>query len=118
MKARACRRSLRHRSHMAKGYVEATRGATEHELDHVGLDVSDYNRSKAFYEQALAPLGIKCEERSGGGWIGDEFRFWIARRPRPDSGTHVAFNTGIARVDALTTRRSERVERPRRPWRG
>ena len=28
-------------------------------LDHVGLDVSDYERSKAFYEQALTPLGMK-----------------------------------------------------------
>ena len=27
-------------------------------LDHVGLDVSDYATSKAFYETALAPLGI------------------------------------------------------------
>jgi hypothetical protein len=25
-------------------------------LDHIGLDVSDYARSKAFYEAALAPL--------------------------------------------------------------
>lgn len=28
-------------------------------LDHVSLNVSDYARSKAFYEQALAPLGIR-----------------------------------------------------------
>ena len=28
-------------------------------LDHIGLDVSDYGRSKAFYEKALAPLGMK-----------------------------------------------------------
>jgi catechol 2,3-dioxygenase-like lactoylglutathione lyase family enzyme len=28
-------------------------------LDHVGLDVSDYAASKAFYESALAPLGMK-----------------------------------------------------------
>jgi catechol 2,3-dioxygenase-like lactoylglutathione lyase family enzyme len=28
-------------------------------LDHVGIDVSDYDASKAFYEQALAPLGMK-----------------------------------------------------------
>ena len=28
-------------------------------LDHVGLDVSDYEASKSFYEQALAPLGMK-----------------------------------------------------------
>ena len=27
-------------------------------LDHVGFGVSDYDRSKAFYERALAPLGI------------------------------------------------------------
>jgi catechol 2,3-dioxygenase-like lactoylglutathione lyase family enzyme len=27
-------------------------------LDHIGLDVSDYDASKAFYEKALAPLGI------------------------------------------------------------
>jgi catechol 2,3-dioxygenase-like lactoylglutathione lyase family enzyme len=27
-------------------------------LDHVGVNVSDYARSKAFYEKALAPLGI------------------------------------------------------------
>ncbi len=28
-------------------------------LDHVGIAVADYPRSKAFYEQALAPLGLK-----------------------------------------------------------
>jgi catechol 2,3-dioxygenase-like lactoylglutathione lyase family enzyme len=27
-------------------------------LDHIGFAVSDYARSKAFYEEALAPLGI------------------------------------------------------------
>jgi catechol 2,3-dioxygenase-like lactoylglutathione lyase family enzyme len=27
-------------------------------LDHVGFAVADYERSKAFYEQALAPLGM------------------------------------------------------------
>jgi catechol 2,3-dioxygenase-like lactoylglutathione lyase family enzyme len=27
-------------------------------LDHVGFAVADYKRSKAFYEQALAPLGM------------------------------------------------------------
>jgi catechol 2,3-dioxygenase-like lactoylglutathione lyase family enzyme len=28
-------------------------------LDHITLHVSNYARSKAFYEKALAPLGIK-----------------------------------------------------------
>ena len=27
-------------------------------LDHVGIPVSDYARSKTFYQQVLAPLGI------------------------------------------------------------
>jgi catechol 2,3-dioxygenase-like lactoylglutathione lyase family enzyme len=27
-------------------------------LDHIGINVTDYARSKAFYEKALAPLGI------------------------------------------------------------
>ena len=27
-------------------------------LDHVGFAVADYQRSKAFYEKALAPLGL------------------------------------------------------------
>jgi catechol 2,3-dioxygenase-like lactoylglutathione lyase family enzyme len=27
-------------------------------LDHIGLDVTDFDRSRAFYERALAPLGI------------------------------------------------------------
>lgn len=27
-------------------------------LDHISLNVRDYARSKAFYERALAPLGI------------------------------------------------------------
>jgi catechol 2,3-dioxygenase-like lactoylglutathione lyase family enzyme len=28
-------------------------------LDHIGLDVSDYDASKAFYEKTLAPLGMR-----------------------------------------------------------
>ena len=28
-------------------------------FDHLGLSVSDYAQSKAFYEKALAPLGIR-----------------------------------------------------------
>jgi catechol 2,3-dioxygenase-like lactoylglutathione lyase family enzyme len=64
-------------------------------LDHVGLDVSDYAASKAFYEQALAPLRLTLmmEPVPEVGGFGDDFPiFWIARRDRgPDSGTHVAF---------------------------
>lgn len=35
-------------------------------LDHLGLDVADYDRSKAFYAQALAPLGYTLITEFGG----------------------------------------------------
>ena len=64
-------------------------------LDHVGLDVSDYAASKAFYEAALSPLGMRLmmEPVPNVGGFGDDFPFfWIGARSRgQDSGTHVAF---------------------------
>ncbi len=67
-------------------------------LDHIGLDVSDYAASKAFYEKALAPLGMRClmEPVPGVGGFGNDFPFfWIGARGRgPDSGSHVAFAAG------------------------
>jgi catechol 2,3-dioxygenase-like lactoylglutathione lyase family enzyme len=65
-------------------------------LDHVGFGVSDYARSKAFYEQALAPLGITLlmepvAQAAGFGAGGKPF-FWIETRgPAVDGGLHVAF---------------------------
>jgi catechol 2,3-dioxygenase-like lactoylglutathione lyase family enzyme len=38
-------------------------------LDHLGINVSSYARSKAFYEKALAPLGIKVVMEYGT-WCG------------------------------------------------
>jgi catechol 2,3-dioxygenase-like lactoylglutathione lyase family enzyme len=64
-------------------------------LDHVGLDVSDYAASKAFYDQALAPLGMRLmmEPIELVGGYGDDFPFfWIGQRHRgSNSGVHVAF---------------------------
>ena len=65
-------------------------------LDHVGFGVSDYRRSKAFYEKALAPLGITLQvepmgKAAGFGRAGTSF-FWIeARPPAVQGGLHVAF---------------------------
>ena len=65
-------------------------------LDHVGFTVSDYERSKAFYEKALAPLGITLLYEPGGqaagfGRDGRRF-FWIEAQGRPVRGRlHVAF---------------------------
>jgi catechol 2,3-dioxygenase-like lactoylglutathione lyase family enzyme len=75
-------------------------------LDHVGLDVSDYEASKSFYERALAPLGMKLmmEPVTGVCGFGDDFPFfWIGKRGiGPQSGTHVAFRVDDrATVDAF-----------------
>ena len=65
-------------------------------LDHVGLAVRDYGRSKAFYTQALAPLGLTIllepvGEAAGFGKDGKPF-FWLEARGRPVQGRlHIAF---------------------------
>lgn len=72
-------------------------------LDHVTLVVSDYERSKTFYERALAPLGIvriaEFGQASGFGKDG-KAAFWIGSGPasfhRPEhlrliTPTHLAF---------------------------
>ena len=46
-------------------------------LDHIGINVSSYARSKAFYEKALAPLGIEVV-REHGSWCG------MGRKKKPD----------------------------------
>jgi len=65
-------------------------------LDHVGFAVSDYGRSKAFYEKALAPLGLTIllepqEQAAGFGEDGKAI-FWIEAQGRAVKGRlHVAF---------------------------
>src|SRR4051794_18526819 len=39
-------------------------------IDHVGFAVADYERSKAFYEKALAPLGVTLLMELGGAAAG------------------------------------------------
>ena len=66
-------------------------------LDHIGLDVTDYERSRTFYERALEPLGIALimepvPEVGGFGEADGKPYFWIARRGQePQTGVHVAF---------------------------
>jgi catechol 2,3-dioxygenase-like lactoylglutathione lyase family enzyme len=69
-------------------------------LDHVGLGVADYPRAKAFYADALAPLGItlvmelRPEENKvwacGFGRDGKP-EFWIGSDGKTTPPTHVAF---------------------------
>ena len=67
-------------------------------LDHVGIEVSDYDRSKAFYERALKPLELELlmepVPTAGGFGRADERKpfFWVTARGRPPAtSVHVAF---------------------------
>ncbi len=70
-------------------------------LDHVGIPVSNYKKSKAFYLQALSPLGyvlvLEVNSQHDGGKAHAGFgtegrpRFWIGDgKPSKDS-MHIAF---------------------------
>lgn len=54
-------------------------------LDHVGFAVADYQRSKAFYEKALAPLGLKLtmEFSEAGGGVRQGWRKTVAVHRSP-----------------------------------
>jgi catechol 2,3-dioxygenase-like lactoylglutathione lyase family enzyme len=64
-------------------------------FDHVALNVRDYRASKAFYEQALEPLGYHLinasEDRHSAAFGTDELEFIINQREPFGTGTHVAF---------------------------
>jgi catechol 2,3-dioxygenase-like lactoylglutathione lyase family enzyme len=78
-------------------------------LDHVGFAVADYQRSKAFYEQALAPLGLKLLMEFSGAAAGfgrDEAQrpsFFIEAHGEPVRGRlHIAFGAqSRTQVDAF-----------------
>lgn len=64
-------------------------------LDHVTIAVTDFERSRRFYDAALAPLGIvrlyADGEQAAGYGRGRKAFFWIAQQPRPPSVAHIAF---------------------------
>jgi len=77
-------------------------------LDHLGLKVSDFKRSRDFYLKALAPLGYGIEmefEHQGYGVAGfgkdRKPSFWISEG-QPGPGLHLAFAAADqAAVDAF-----------------
>jgi catechol 2,3-dioxygenase-like lactoylglutathione lyase family enzyme len=76
-------------------------------LDHLGINVSDYARSRDFYAQALAPLGftLMMEPMPGTGGFGRDGKpwFWITDQRTPiTENLHVAFTAADrATVDAF-----------------
>lgn len=70
-------------------------------LDHIGVTVSDLAGAKAFYDRALAPLGIGVmmqvtpEETGGAGFLGygseGKPYFWVGSGGPLTGSLHVAF---------------------------
>ena len=61
-------------------------------FDHVALPVRDLARSRAFYEQALRPFGVRVIESSQGpGFAIGEVDFWIGEREMAAGSVHIAF---------------------------
>ena len=57
-------------------------------MDHVILNVSNYERSQQFYSAALAPLGLEPSEADGFCGYGT---FYITERSPVGGSVHVAF---------------------------
>jgi catechol 2,3-dioxygenase-like lactoylglutathione lyase family enzyme len=80
-------------------------------IDHAGIVVTDWNRAKAFYDAAFAPLGVSLlhmvpEQFTGGVKVGgygrDKPDFWLHEGSEPGPGRHYAFTAASrAEVDAF-----------------
>ncbi len=81
-------------------------------LDHIGFPVADLARSRAFYVNALAPLGfapvMDVTEEQTGRYAGTGFgspkrpQFWIGNGDKHGGSMHIAFAaTSRAAVDAF-----------------
>jgi catechol 2,3-dioxygenase-like lactoylglutathione lyase family enzyme len=82
-------------------------------IDHVGFAISDYERGKAFYAKALAPLGYALimevagkDNASGhpaaGFGVGGKPDFWIGGEGKLEKPLHVAIvASNRASVDAF-----------------
>lgn len=72
-------------------------------IDHIGINVTDLDKSVAFYEKALAPLGYvlvkKFPGMAAGFGIGGKPDFWLGAAKAVTQTTHVAFRaSGRAQV--------------------
>ena len=63
-------------------------------FDHIGLGVTDFEKSNAFFSKALAPLGIVLVAEVHG-WVGygraGKPDFWFGEHPQPQRPMHLAF---------------------------
>lgn len=63
-------------------------------IDHIGFAISNYDKSKTFYVQALAPLKIQLVAEVHG-WAGfgkkDKPEFWFGEAAKANGPMHIAF---------------------------
>ena len=73
-------------------------------IDHIGLRVSDFARSKRFYVAALAPLGYKIHAEFGDDAVGlgvERPDLWLGKNVKP-TAAHICFAARTrAEVDAF-----------------
>jgi catechol 2,3-dioxygenase-like lactoylglutathione lyase family enzyme len=69
-------------------------------IDHIGIPVTNYAAAKTFYENSLAPLGVRMmmevpREHTGGrgvcGFGAEQPQFWISDGNHTNQHVHVAF---------------------------
>jgi len=73
-------------------------------IDHIGLVVSDFTKSKSFFERALAPLGYGVlMEFSGAAGFGMAGKpdFWITQGQAPPK-VHVAFTASQRAIQSTS----------------
>ena len=75
-------------------------------IEHLTLNVSDFEKGKEFYTKALAPIGYTMtfdfeeEKNAGFGTSKEETDFWISAEHGAKQGIHVAFTvTSKEQVD-------------------
>jgi catechol 2,3-dioxygenase-like lactoylglutathione lyase family enzyme len=80
-------------------------------IDHTGISVTDFDKAKAFYDKAFAPLGASLlymvpPQATGGIKVGGYGRdrpvFWLHEAKEVGPGRHYAFSANSrAEVDAF-----------------
>ncbi len=76
-------------------------------IDHISLRVSDFQRSRTFYEKALAPLGYTLvfsnDKEQYAGFAGpDRERIWIGHR---EGASHGYAHVAVLAKDRATVRK-------------
>ena len=76
-------------------------------IDHISLRISDFQRSRAFYESALAPLGYTLvfsnDKEQYAGFAGpDRERIWIGHR---EGASHGYAHIAVLAKDRATVRK-------------